>query len=82
MSLALDPGPVRPITLTRRTLAAVCLTAGLAAGYLLADTDPATIGGTAVPAGLACSEDETISFDMTAPAPRPLACVHFERIDR
>lgn len=38
------------------------------------------IGGTDVPFGLVCQEDEVIAFDSTQPAPYPLACVHIDNL--
>lgn len=44
------------------------------------DPEPATkIGGTKVPAGLVCQEDEVIGFDMSGEViPAPLMCIHID----
>lgn len=51
---------------------------GLVVGHMAFSESSATIGGTPVPEGLSCEEDEVIAFDATAgEAPYPLACVYY-----
>lgn len=41
---------------------------------------PSKIGGTTVPFGLTCEEDEVIGFDQTTPVPHALGCVHIDTL--
>ena len=49
---------------------------GFSIGALALMSDPATVGGTAVPGDLACEEDEVITFT----AADELGCVHYQEV--
>lgn len=52
------------------------LSSVLSGAALFGCQEPATIGGTEVPAGLHCQEDEVIAFVQEGPTPYQLGCVH------
>jgi hypothetical protein len=48
----------------------------LSGAALFGCQEPSTIGGTPVPAGLHCEEDEVIAFVQEGTPPYSLGCVH------